>query len=390
MEKKTEFDDIRPYYDDEVAPTIERLLKDPLIKKAVLYVFPEKDWAQEEKLLRTFSTKHAFQSWFAQDIILESINRTSTEVTYAGLEKVSKTTAYTYISNHRDIVLDAAMLSSQLIVNGFETAENAIGDNLLFIDLIKDLVRLNKSFIVRRNLPMRQMLEASEHLSKYIRYTILNKKQSIWIAQREGRAKNSNDRTQESVLKMMLLGGDKNFLKSLTELNITPITFSYEYDPCDFLKAKEFQQKRDNPDFKKSQKDDLLNMQNGLLGFKGRVHFKIGKSINPSLLKLDNSLGRNELAKETASIIDKEIFLNYKFFPINYIAFDRLWGKNLFRDKYTYEDIKNVEQYFQQQLDKIDLPYKDIPYLKERMAEMYAYPVRNNCETVFDLFNYEL
>ena len=380
MEKNQEFDDIRPYYDDEAVSVIEQLLKNPKVQKAMLYMFPEKNWEQTKALLQTFTSRRDFQLWIAKENVFELLKKTTSSVTFSGLERVSKTNAYTYISNHRDIVLDASMLSSQLAVNGFESVEIAIGDNLLLSDWIKDVLRLNKSFIVKRNLPMREMLEASIHLSKYIRHTIRNNNQSIWIAQREGRAKNSDDRTRESVLKMLAMAGDKNFLTSLAELNITPTTFSYEFDPCDFLKAKEFQQKRDNPDFKKAQEDDLLNMQTGLFGYKGRVHLQIGRSINHSLLKLDDSLGRNELAKETASIIDKEIFTNYKFFPVNYIAYDRLWGKNLFRDKYTSEDIKNFEKYFQQQLDKIDLPDKDVPYLTEKMEEMYAYPVKNNYE----------
>jgi hypothetical protein len=221
------------------------------------------------------------------------------------------------------------------------------------------------------------MLEAAMHLSKYIHFTIKDKNQSIWIAQREGRAKDSNDRTQESVLKMLAMGGDRNFLKNLTELNLTPLAFSYEYDPCDYLKAKEFQQKRDNPEFKKTQKDDLLNMQTGLFGYKGRIHLQIGRPVNPVLLKLDESLGRNELALQVASLIDNEIFRHYKFYPVNYIAYDRLWGNGLFHEQYTFGDIKSVDQYFHRQLDKIDLPGKDIPYLREKMEEMYAYPVKN-------------
>ena len=387
MEKNLEFDDIRPYYDDEVAPVIEQLLKNPQVQKVVHYMFPEKKWEHVEQMMRTFSNRRDFQHWIAENVVFESLKRTADGVTCNGWENVSKTTGCIYISNHRDIVLDAAILSSLLVENGLETVEIAIGDNLLFADWIKDIVRLNKSFIVKRNLPMRQMLEASIHLSKYIRFTILKKNQSIWIAQREGRAKDSNDRTQESVLKMLAMGSDKNFLKSLAELNLTPTTFSYEYDPCDYLKAKEFQQRRDNPDFKKTQEDDFLNMQTGIFGYKSKVHMQIGRSINPSLHDLDDLLSRNKLAAQVASIIDKEIFLNYKFFPINYIAYDRLWGKNLFRDKYSSEDIKNFERYFQQQLDKIDLPNKDVPFLMERMEEMYAYPVKNNYE--LRITNYE-
>jgi len=377
MKKNPEFDDIRPYDDDEVAPVIEQLLKNPQFRGVMNFLFPGERGKQVEQLMQTFTNQHDFQHKLMKDLVFEVLNRTSTGFTSSGLENISPEIAYTYISNHRDIVLDAAILSSLLGMNGFETVEIAIGDNLLLADWIKDLVRLNRSFIVKRSVSGRQMLEASIHLSKYIHFTIRDDNQSIWIAQREGRAKDSNDRTQESVLKMLAMGSEQHFLKSLEELNITPLAFSYEYDPCDYLKAKEFQQKRDNPDFKKSEKDDLLNMQTGLLGHKGCVHLQFGRPVNPDLLKLNDSLGRNELALQVASLIDNEIFRNYKFYPVNYIAYDRLWGNNTFQEQYTDEDVKRFEQYFQQQMDKIDLPNKDVPYLMEKMEEMYAYPVRN-------------
>jgi hypothetical protein len=377
MIKNPEFDDIRPYYDDEVAPVIERLLKNPQFRQIMYFLYPEEKVKETERLMQTFTNQHDFQHQLMTKLVWDVLNRTDSVVTCSGFENVSPETACTYISNHRDIVLDASILSVLLAANGFETMEIAIGDNLLLTDWIRDLVRLNRSFIVKRSLPMRQMLEASKHLSKYIHFTIKDKKQSIWIAQREGRAKDSNDRTQDSVLKMLAMGSEQHFLKSLAELNLTPLTFSYEYDPCDYLKAKEFQQKRDNPDFKKTQEDDLLNMRTGMFGYKGKIHLQVGHTINPTLLNLDDALERNELAAQTASIIDNEIFRNYKFFPVNYIAYDRLGGNNFFCKQYTPEDVENYEWYFQQQLDKIDLPDKDIPYLMEKMEEMYANPVEN-------------
>jgi len=377
MKKNPEFDDIRPYYDDEIAPVIEQLLNNSQFRKVMNLFLPGEKGKQVERLMRTFTTQHDFQHKLMKNLVFEVLNWTATGFTSSGMENISPKSAYTYISNHRDIVLDAAILSSLLGMSGFETVEIAIGDNLLSADWIKDLVRLNKSFIVKRSVTGRQILEASIHLSKYIHFTIRENNQSIWIAQREGRAKDSNDRTQESVLKMLAMGSEQNFLKSLAELNITPLAFSYEYDPCDYLKAKEFQQKRDNPDFKKSDKDDLLNMKTGLLGHKGRVHLQFGQPINPDLLKLNDSLGRNELALQVASLIDNEIFRNYKFYPVNYIAYDRLGGNNTFHEQYTSGDVKIFDQYFKQQLDKIDLPDKDIPFLTEKMEEMYANPLKN-------------
>jgi len=380
MERKPEFDDIRPYYDEEVAPAIGKLLKNPQFQEIMKYLFPEEKRGQVEKLMQTFTSKYNFQAFFIRGVVWDLLHRTATGVSCKGFENVSKMNARVYISNHRDIVLDPAILNVLLFDNGFETVEIAIGDNLLLADWIKDIVRLNKSFLVKRSASLRQLLEVSQHLSRYIHHTILDKNQSIWIAQREGRAKDSNDRTQESLLKMLAMAGDQSFLKNLAELNLTPVTFSYEYDPCDYLKAKEYQQKRDNPDFNKSQDDDLLNMQTGLLGNKGRIHLQIGRPINPPLLKLNNLAGKNELAFQVADIIDKAIFLNYQFYPINYVAYDRLVENGLFSEKYTLEDVENVERYFQQQLDKIDLPDKDVPFLMKIMLEMYANPVKNFIE----------
>jgi hypothetical protein len=199
----------------------------------------------------------------------------------------------------------------------------------------------------------------------------------VWIAQREGRAKDSDDRTQDALLKMLAMGSESDFLTSMKELNITPVTFSYEYDPCDYLKAKEFQQKRDNPDYKKTPEDDLLNMQTGIFGYKGNIHLQIGKQINLALNELDASVPKNELVPGVASLIDNEIFRNYTFYPINYMAYDRLWGGNQFADYYTETDIKTFADYLEKQIDRIELDNKDVPFLTQKILEMYANPVKN-------------
>jgi hypothetical protein len=377
MEKNPEFDDIRPYYDEEVVSVIERLLENPLFKKGVQFMLPEMDWEELCSLMRTFTTKQNFQHGLIKELVYKTVSKTASGIECKGFENISPQATYTYISNHRDIILDASILSSMLGLNGHDTVEIAIGDNLLLNPWIEDLVRLNKSFIVKRGVSFREQLEASKHLSRYIHFAIKEKKESVWIAQREGRAKNSDDRTQESLLKMLAMGSDNGFLKSIEELNIAPVSFSYEYDPCDYLKAKEFQQKRDNPEFKKSAEDDLISMETGLLGYKGNIHIQFGHPINSQLSSIDSNLDKNESVARVAALIDKEIFLNYQFYPVNYIAYDRLWGKDFFSESYTSDNINAFDTYLQQQLDKIDLPDKDIPFLTEKMLEMYAYPVKN-------------
>jgi hypothetical protein len=377
MEKNPEFDDIRPYYEDEMASVTGRLLKDAQFQKVIKRVLPNVEWAEFEKAMLALKSRREFQHDLVIDFVLKITDRTAKLVNASGLENISNKEAYTYISNHRDIILDASILCTLLANNGFETTEIAIGDNLLLYPWIEDLVRLNKSFIVKRGVSIRQMLEVSKHLSQYIHYTIRDKKQSVWIAQREGRAKNSNDRTQESLLKMLALGGDKSILENIEKLNIAPVALSYEYDPCDYLKAQEFQKKRDNPDFKKSHQDDLDNMEIGMLGYKGNIHFQFGRPINPALRQIDPTLNKVELLNEVVSLIDTEIFLNYQFYPINYIAYDKLWGNGFFKEKYSAEDVRTVNDYLQKQLDKIHLPDKDLPFLTEKLLEMYAYPVKN-------------
>ncbi|MDR2844259.1 MAG: 1-acyl-sn-glycerol-3-phosphate acyltransferase [Candidatus Symbiothrix sp.] len=375
-----EFDDIRPYNDNEVAAAIDRLVNDPKFQRAMRFVFPDLDWEQFVALFRSFKNKWDFQHKLIKDTVYNVVGRSAGSINCTGFENVEKGIAYTYISNHRDIVLDAALLCVMLLSAGYDTTEIAIGDNLLLHPWIEDIVRLNKSFIVKRGVSIRQMLEVSSHLSKYIRYAICEKHESVWIAQREGRAKDSNDRTQDSLLKMLAMSSDADFLTAIKELNITPVSMSYEYDPCDYLKAKEFQQKRDNPEFQKSPEDDLLNMQTGIFGYKGNIHFQIGLPVNAELEKLDSELPKNEVILAVATLIDKGIFQNYHFYPINYIAYDLLEGNNRFAKEYSEEDVQNIQTYLDAQLAKIDLTGKDLPFLREKILVMYANPVKNQLE----------
>ena len=374
----TEFDEIRPYYDEELPQVFEELIADPAFRQVAAIAIPGvpvEVWAQQ---MRACKTKLEFQKAFCYNI-LKKIIQEATEglsMDYSALE-AAPDRAYTYISNHRDIVLDSALLSMLLVERGLDTVEIAIGDNLLIYPWIKKLVRVNKSFIVQRALTMRQMLESSARMSRYMHYTISEKHQSIWIAQREGRAKDSDDRTQESVLKMLAMGGEGDIVDRLTEMNIVPLSISYEYDPCDFLKAKEFQLKRDMPDYHKTTADDLLNMQTGLLGYKGHVHFQPAPCINDKLAQLDRTLPKQELFTRIAALIDEGIHANYRIYPNNYIALDMLEGNQRHAAHYTEADHKRFNSYVEQQLARIDLPQKDIPFLREKILLMYANPLKN-------------
>ena len=230
---------------------------------------------------------------------------------------------------------------------------------------------MNKAFTVRRGLSLRETLAASQLMSRYIHFSVTQKKENIWIAQREGRAKDSNDRTQDAVLKMLAMGGD------LKELNIVPLTISYEYDPCDYLKAQEFQQKRDNPSFKKSRQDDLDNMKTGIFGYKGRVVYRTAAPINTWIDEFKD-LPKADFFNAVAARMDKEIHKGYELFPCNYIALDELNGNQVNSTHYTAADKQRFETYLSGQLAKISLENKDDAFLRERILTMYANPVRNH------------
>ena len=373
------FDDIRPLNNDEVKDAIEALIANEDFERAFRYIKPDVNWKEFSETMRSFKTKEDFKSKLAYEAVMNVANKTTFSLTISGRSRLPKDKQpCTFISNHRDIVLDASFLNVMLYDVGYGMTQVAIGDNLMIRPWIETLVRLNNSFIVKRGVSVRQMLDVSRTLSAYIRHTINETKESIWIAQREGRAKDSNDRTQGSVLKMLNMSGDKDIVSNLMELNIFPVAISYEYDPCDFLKAKEFQMKRDDPEFVKSQRDDLLSMETGILNNKGRVHFPLTQPINDQLAALDKDMEKNELVAAIASIIDKEIYKHYRFYPCNYVAYDMLTGTKRFSGNYGQRDKKHFEEYLQGQLDKIVLPNKDEAFLRTKMLEMYTNPLKNN------------
>lgn len=376
------FDDIRPVNNSEVKDAIEELVTNEDFERAFRYIKPDLNWSEFAATMRACKTKEEFKSTLSYDAVMTVAKNTTFSLSISGRSRLPKDKApCTFISNHRDIVLDAAFLNVMLYDVGYGMTQVAIGDNLLIRSWIKTLVRLNNSFIVKRGVSVRQMLEVSGTLSAYIHHTIKETKESVWIAQREGRAKDSDDRTQNGVLKMLNMGGDKDILSNLMELNIAPVAISYEFDPCDFLKAQEFQQKRDNPDFVKSQRDDLLSMETGILNSKGRVHFTIATPINDQLAALDKSMDKNELYSAVASIIDKEIYKHYRFYPCNYVAYDMLTGTRRFSEQYGLKDKKKFEEYLQGQLDKIVIPSKDEAFLRTKILEMYTNPLKNHLIT---------
>lgn len=380
MNQQFDFSDIEPYSDKEFKENMTRLVTEPGFEHAVKYVMPDVDFQEFTKQLCEVPDNETFQREVMLPFLHMLALKTTTGLTIGGLENISKDGSYTFMSNHRDIVLDASFLNYCFLTHGIPTSEVAIGNNLLIMDWITDLVKLNKSFIVKRNLKLVKALEAAHQLSAYIHYAILDKHQSVWIAQREGRAKDSNDRTQEALVKMLALEGGGSAIENLKSINIVPVSISYEYDPNDYLKATEFLLRRLDPDFKKSQHDDLLSMETGLLQPKGHVHFELGKCIDSELESLSPDIEKNELLKRICGLIDCNIHLGYKIYPINYIAYDRLHKTSRFKDCYTQIQADDFLEYIEKQLDKVrlhDVSELDREYMREMMFVMYSNPLKN-------------
>lgn len=385
MNHDMDFSDIAPLDDSVFHDTMSRLVKEPGFLHAIKYTMPADDIPVLIEDLLKIDNKYDFQHQVMFPFLEMLAKTTTAGISLGGIKNLNQSMNYTFITNHRDIVLDASFLNLAFLRQGLPTSEVAIGDNLLIFPWINDLVRLNKSFIVKRNTGLREGLLAARKLSVYIHHCLLEKHESVWIAQREGRAKDSSDHTQESLVKMLAIGGEGTFMERLKEINLMPVAISYEYDPNDYLKAREFLMKRRNPEFKKSQRDDLFSMETGLLQFKGKVHFQLTPRINAKLDQIGNFKDANTAAKYVVKIIDQAIHRSYMIFRINYIAFDILHATDRFSAYYTPERRAEVIDYFNSQLDKVDLPNitpEERDFMMNMMLTMYANPLKNKLRTI--------
>lgn len=376
-----EFDNIRAFGPEDLAEAYERLTADPQFRLVVGKVFPDVPFEALVGKLKQCKTNLDFQIAFCYPFLKDLLKKASTGCDI-DISNIDNKRRYTFVSNHRDIVLDSALLDVMLIEADFKTTcEIAIGDNLLAAPWIKDLVRVNKSFIVLRSAGIREMLTNSKRMSEYMHLVINKKNDNIWIAQREGRAKDSDDRTQESILKMMAMGGEGSVTERLKQLHIVPLAISYEYDPCDYLKAAEFQLKRDVEGWKKTKQDDVLSMQTGIMGYKGKIHYHCAPCIDDFLDRLPADTPKGDIFKIIAEHIDRGIHANYSLYANNLIALDMLDGTTA--GQYTAEEKARFEAYLAKQLQKAEGALQqagikpDADYLRERMLTMYANPARN-------------
>lgn len=374
--KEYNFDDIRPYYDDEVKEVAQKLVADPLFMKLVNYLWPKMTLAEVKAKMEKVKTSPDFQMEFMHGAIRKIVELSSQGLTSDGFDQLDPSKNYLFISNHRDILLDAAILQVLLVEHGFPTSEISFGSNLKETGFINDFVRLNRMFTVLREGNSKELYEISRKLSAYIRHTIIDKNTSTWIAQRNGRTKDGHDFTQTGLLKMLNISGTGNFTDNFKQLNIVPVSISYEYEPCDTLKTEELYLSGLHTRYTKAQGEDLNSIISGIQQFKGKIHFSIGKPIDEKDIAFAaQHESENDKIKALAMLIDKEIYKNYKINPINYIAADLLEKSNERANKYSEDEKKSFDKYADDSVKKIS-GEQDV--LKNIFLKIYATPLLNS------------
>lgn len=370
-----DFDNIRPFTDEEIPKAIASLIADKKFHSVLEFLYPKAELKEQILyLLSKTDTISDFQTKVVLPLLIQIEKFSSQGVSMSTMDQFHPEDNYLYISNHRDIILDSAFLNMIMFRNGFRTTEIAIGDNLLIYDWISTLVRINRSFIVQRNLGLREQLDASKKLSAYIRYTLTQKGESVWIAQREGRTKDGNDQTQPALLKMFNMSNKGSLLEGFYELNIVPMAISYEIEPCGILKVEETLKKKYDPDFAKTQEDDIKSMSDGVMKPKGRIQFSFGNPLNFKLVELIKGKNTNEAIQTISEYIDKRIYFNYKLWPNNFIAFDLLNNCDTHSAKYTISEKESF-------IDMMNKEVATLNFEKEETTELYlqlyANPVIN-------------
>ncbi|MCH2215077.1 MAG: 1-acyl-sn-glycerol-3-phosphate acyltransferase [Flavobacteriales bacterium] len=373
MPTSSNFEDIRPYRDEEVPEVVKRILQDKSFANLLRYIYPKECLETIKEEVRTVETIEDFQRKVAYPAMRKLVNATTDSVTISGIENIHSGSAHLFISNHRDIILDSALLNILLYENGLGTFETAIGSNLLTEELVRDLTKLNKNFTVKRNTGAREFYENSLQLSKYIHHTITERGSSVWIAQKEGRTKDGMDKTQPGLLKMLSINSDKPLDNWFRELKITPVAISYEYDPCDVLKIPELKALSNDLKYEKNQGEDYVSILTGLTGYKGRIHLSIGESLDAELSVLKDFSSPNDKLKMLGEIIDEKIYSQYKLWPSNHIAFDEL-NAHLHRSEYSAEERSKFFDRMHHQLEKQNWTDDQSKFF---LLNMYGNPVKN-------------
>ena len=369
----SKFDAIRPFYDSEVNNALKSSLNHPMMKALMDFTFPGvEDEVWKAKLIETHSIRD-FQCNFIYKSVQKVLEKSSDGLTTSGFEKLEPNTAYLFISNHRDIILDTSLLNVALFDHGLVMTASAIGDNLVQKAFLHTLSKLNRNFVVQRGLSPRELLESSKNLSEYIAQLLLHENRSVWIAQREGRTKDGNDATHSGVLKMLSMGSDeKNIMNYFKKIKIVPVSLSYEYDPTDALKMPQLLAEAKQEIYIKEKNEDFITLLSGIIGQKKRIHIHIGDVLDSEIDEVVSvEQNPNKQIQLLTQKVDDSILKSYKLWPTNYIAYDMLYNTNQFEKEYTLEE----KQLFQRRLElRID---DNSAVLKEGFLAMYANPVVN-------------
>ncbi|SFB01316.1 Acyltransferase [Flavobacterium swingsii] len=368
----SKFDTIRPYYDAEVNQALQASLKHPMLKAMMNFAFPGVDDEVWKNQLRKTHSIRDFQCNFIYETIQKVLEKSSEGLSTSGFEKLEKNTAYLFISNHRDIILDTSLLNAALFEHELVMTASAIGDNLVKKDFLKLLSKLNRNFIVQRGLSPRELLQSSRLMSEYIEQLLLHENRSVWIAQREGRTKDGNDATNSGVLKMLTMASNKDAMDYCKELKIVPVSISYEYDPTDALKMPQLMAEANQETYVKSGNEDFQNILSGVLGQKKRIHIHIGDVLDSELDVIkDEFSNTNKQIQALAEVVDESILKSYKLWTTNFIAYDILYKTDKFSSHYT----ENEKSLFERRLElKIDAKNAQ---MVEGFLAMYANPVVN-------------
>ncbi len=371
--RQCKFDDIRPYYDEEINAAMNRIAESEYFPLLASYVYPGIDIEEVRKKLCSFSTISDFQLEVMKCVNEQVIKRSTTAFEYSGIEHLDPAKKYLFVSNHRDIMLDSSLLQYILYKNGHQTSEITFGANLMSSPLIIDIGKSNKMFKVERGGNMKEFYKSSLHLSEYIRYVITEKGESVWIAQRNGRTKDGDDSTDQGIVKMFCMSRPDDKIAAIEELHIVPVTVSYEWEPCDIFKALELYASRSGK-YEKKPGEDLNSILAGIMQQKGRVRFSFGKEIVREDLLPFEADSSNLYHKNVASLLDKRIISNYLLWPNNYIAYDILNGEPVFASEYTKEQKADFTAHIAQ-LQKYAVQEPEA--LENILLGIYANPVKN-------------
>ncbi len=367
------YEEFRPYNEAETKEAILRVTKDERFFKAIKFFYPEYSQIDYTKLINSLNSIKDFQINIMHNIINKIVDTSSTGLTYSGIENVDKDKNYVFVSNHRDIFLDASLLQVILVDENLSTTEITFGNNLMTDKLVYDIGKINKMFKVYRKGTPKELLKKTIQLSEYIRYTIFNKNQSVWIAQRGGRTKDGNDKTQTGIIKMLNSSGANSIEENIKDLNILPLSISYEFEPNDYLKVNEILN-TENGKYIKSENEDLNSIIEGITANKGRIHLAFGNTINNNLGEVENINRTNDKVKKIAETIDNQIYKNYKLWPNNYIAADILAGTKKFANYYSSEEKEIFIGYKKTQLYKVK---GNMEQAENLFLDIYANPVFN-------------